>query len=314
VLLDGRPLPDGKGVWTPAPGPTAEAVFEFDVPAGTHEVKVLARGGDGSAVSDPLVVRGPKSPGSQPTVYRVCVGVNDYDDPGLKLSAATKDAGDFFKAVGTYCVGPDNRFGAAKGELLLDKAATREKVLAALTAARKAAKPGDLLVVFFAGHGVKQGDAFYLLTREAVSAGPLKGKAVSGDDLRAALAEVECPVLLVLDACHSSAAVKSLRPATDDLTRALTDDSVGVTVLAAAMAHEVAGASAENGFFTAGLVKGLAAGAGVPFDPYEKQLYVHHLYSVAFSEVRRATGGKQNPFLNMPWTVPPLPVREVPAR
>lgn len=125
---------------------------------------------------------------------------------------------------------------------------------------------------------------------------------------------MECPVLLILDACHSAAAVQSFRPATDDLTRAMTDDSVGVTVLSAAMSHETAGATAENGYFTAGLLKGLAAGTGVPYDPYEKQMYVHHLYSVAFSEVRRATGGKQNPFLNMPWTMSPLVVREVPGR
>jgi hypothetical protein len=117
--------------------------------------------------------------------------------------------------------------------------------------------------------------------------------------------------LLILDACHSAASVKTFRPATDDLTRTLTDDSVGVTVLSAAMSHETAGATSEQGFFTAGLLKGLQAGEGVPFDPYEKQLYTHHLYSVAYSEVRRATNGKQNPFLNSPWTVPPLPVREV---
>ena len=119
---------------------------------------------------------------------------------------------------------------------------------------------------------------------------------------------------LILDACHSAGAVKSFRPATDDLARALTDDSVGVTVMSAAMSYEVAGGSAENGHVTTGLLKGLKADEGVPFDPYERRLYVHHLYSVAFSEVRKATGGKQNPFLDMPWTVPPLPLREIPTR
>ena len=241
-------------------------------------------------------------------------GVNDYDDAGLKLTAAAKDAKDIFEALGRDCVGTENRFGTAKGELLLDKDATRDRVLKALTDARKAAKPGDLVVIFFAGHGVKQGESYFLLTREADPSKDLKGKSLSGDDLRKVLAEIECPVLLVLDACHSANAVRSFRPATDDLTRSLTDDSVGVTVLSAAMAHEVAGATAENGHFTTGLLKGLKAGEGVPFDPYERQLYVHHLYSVAFSEVRRATNGKQNPFLNMPWTVPPLPLREIPVK
>ncbi len=314
VLLDGRPLGEGRGVWTPDATKPAEAEFEVHVPAGLHELKTLARNGDGSAVSEPVLVRGPKSPGSQPTLYRVCIGVNDYDDAGLKLKAAAKDATDIFAALARDCVGPDNRFGTVRGELILDKDATRDRVLKALTDARKAAKPGDLLVIFFAGHGVKQGDAFYLLTREADVSKDLKGHSLSGEDLSKLLSEVECPVLLVLDACHSANAVRSFRPATDDLTRSLTDDSVGVTVLSAAMSNEVAGASTENGHFTAGLLKGLDGGEGVPFDPYERQLYVHHLYSVAFSEVRRATDGKQNPFLNMPWTVPPVPLREIPVK
>ncbi len=311
LMLDGRPLPDGKGVWTIAKDRPAEAEIAMEIPGGLHEFKLLVKTEDGATVSDPLVVKGPKVAGMQPTIHRVCIGVNDYDDAGLKLSSATKDAEAVFAALQTDCVGPNNRFGAAKGELLLNKDASRERVKTALAAVRKAAKPGDLVVVFFAGHGIKQNEFFYLLTREADVTKDLKGASVSGDDLRKSLAEIECPVLLILDACHSAGAVKSFRPATDDLTRSLTDDSVGVTVMSAAMAHEVAGATSENGYFTSGLLKGLKAGEGIPYDPYERQLYVHHLYSVVFSEVRNASGGKQNPFLNMPWTVPPMAMREV---
>lgn len=314
VLLDGRPLANGVGVWNPDGPQPASGEFTFDIPAGLHELKVLARTEDGSAVSGVLAVRGPKEKGKQPTLHRVCVGVSEYEQADLTLGSAAKDAAALFAALEKHCVGADNLFGTAAGELLLNKDATRERVLKAIAAVRKAAKPGDLVAVCFAGHGVKQKDDFFLLTRESDPTKPLAGFALSGDDLRKELAQVECPVLLVLDACHAAAGVKALRPATDDLTRDLTDDKVGVTVLSAAMSHETAGETAEHGHFTAGLLKGLAAGTGVPFDPYEKQLYVHHLYAVAYSEVRRATGGKQNPFLNMPWTMSPVAVREVPAR
>lgn len=314
LLLDGRPLANGAGLWTAAPGKAAEDVFEVAVPAGLHELKVLARTDDGSAVSAALPVRGPRAPESQQTLHRVCVGVDDYDDAGLKLTAATRDARDLFAALERDCVGKDNRFGTAQGELILDKEATRGRVLEALAKVSATAKPGDLVVLFFAGHGVKKEEDYYLLTREADVTKALANKSLSGADLRKALAEIECPVLLILDACHSANAVRNFRPATDDLSRGLADERVGVTVLAAAMAHEVAGATAENGHFTAGLLKGLRAGVGVPYDPYERQLYVHHLYAVVFSEVRRATGGKQNPFLNMPWTAPPVAVRDVPER
>jgi WD40 repeat protein len=324
LLLDGRPLGDGKGTWTPDLGMGSEPTFDIEIPPGQHELKLLVRSAEGATVSEAIVVKGGVNISSKPTLYRLCIGIDQYQDSSLKLAAAAQDAKDIFDSLAANCVGESNRFGKAEGELILNQNATVDRVLQALKKARKATKPGDLLVIFFAGHGVKQdlpaGDGkdaqsqFYLLTHEANVQKDLKGFSLSGDDLRKSLAEVECPVLMILDACHSAKAVKFLRPATDDLTRTMTDDTVGVTVMSAAMSHETAGATSENGYFTAGLLKGLRAEAGVPFDPYERQVYVHHLYSVAFSEVRKATNGKQNPFLNMPWTSPPIPIREVHAK
>ena len=313
LLLDGRPLGGGAGQRAVAAGETAAATWELDVPPGTHELKLLARNEDNSAVSNPLSVTIPKSAGQQPVLHRLCVGINEYQLPAYNLGAAAKDAKDVFAALEQYCVGPENRFGSVAGTLLTNKQATRAGVLKAIGEIRKAAKPGDLVVLLFAGHGIKQQEEFYLMTHEADPSTSLKGKSLSGDDLRQALSEMECPVLLIMDACHSARGVKAFRPATDDLTRSLTDDSAGVTVLAAAMAHEVASATQENGHFTAAFLKALQLGKGVPFDPHEHVLYTHHIYSVVFSEVRKATNGKQNPFLNMPWTVPPIAVRDVPA-
>ncbi len=315
VMLDGKPLADGKGVWDPAGPQPASGEFTFDIPAGLHELTVMARTEDGPGVSPGVFVRGPKGDSPQPTLHRLCIGIDEYDDPGLKLGSAVKDAEGLFAALEKHCVGPDNRFGAATGELLVNKNATREKALQALAAIRKKAKPGDLVVVFFAGHGKKQKDEFYLVTREGDTAKSLSGASLSGADLRKELAQMEGRVLLILDACHSAEAVKSFRPATDDLTRTMIDETVGVTVMAAAKSDEEARATKETGgYFTAGLLKGLAAGPGVPFDDYEYQLYVHHLHDVAGREVRRATGGKQNPILIEPWTMPSLVLREVPVR
>lgn len=312
VLLDGRPLPAGLGYKVFQKGEPTTATWEFDIPSGNHELKLLARGDDSSAVSAPLIVNGPKSADHQPVLHRLCIGINTYKLSALNLTSAAKDAADVYGALERHCVGADNRFGAARGALLVDKQATRPAVLKAIGDIRKSAKPGDLVVILFAGHGLKQQEEYFLLTHEANPNESLKGQSLSGEDLRQSLADMECPVLLLMDACHSARGVKSFRPATDDLTRNLTDDSAGVTVLAAAMAHEVASATEENGHFTAALLKALQAGRGVPYDPYDHVLYTHHIYSVIFSEVRKATNGKQNPFLNMPWTVPPLGLRDVP--
>ncbi len=312
VLLDGRPLGNGVTQKVIAPGERAEANWEFEFPGGSHELKLLIRSEDSSAISEPLILQGAKTASQKPVVYRLCVGVDEYAIPALNLTSAAKDATDMYVALEKHCVGNENRFGTAGGTLLINHQATQQSVLKALSDIRKRTKPGDLVVFVFAGHGIKQKEEFYLMTHEADPSQSLKGKSLSGTELHTELKDMQCPVLLVLDACHSASSVKSFRPATDDLTRSLTDDSAGVTVLAAAMSHEVASATSENGYFTAAFLKALELSKGTPYDQYDHVLYTHHIYSVVFSEVRRATNGKQNPFLNMPWTVPPLGLRDVP--
>jgi WD40 repeat protein len=313
LLLDGRAHPAKPE--TIKPGAPAKAVWVIEPLPGRHELKVLARCPDVSGASEPYLLDAALADKDRPVLYRVCVGINKYDQKGLELGSASQDAEAVFGALARCCTGTDNRFREAKGKKLLDKDATRQAVLGALEDVRKGgAKPGDLLVLFFAGHGVVQEGEFYLLTREADTGKPLAGHALSGDDLRRTLGEMPCSVLLVMDACHSGAAVKALKAATDELTRSLTDDQVAVTVLSAALPSEVAQEGDKHGLFTQTLLEALQLGGGVSFDPYERQLYVTDLYSHVFRRVRHLSKGRQNPFLNMPWTVPPLALRAVPEK
>jgi uncharacterized caspase-like protein len=326
LKLDGRNHPAAEPVKIDD-GADAKAVWTIDPLPGHHELKVLALCPDVSGISEAYSLNAPPADDQKPRLYRVCVGINKYDQEGLRLGAARQDAEAVFQALKDYCT-KDNLFRdgwsdekEAKAHLIVDEKADRKTILAALKSCKKA-KPGDLVVFFFGGHGVKQKDDFFLLTREADILKELKGQSLSDEDLRTALGEIPCSVLLLMDACHSSAGVKvfkeftSMKKASDDLTRSLTDDQVAVTVLSAAMAHEIAREGKDHGLFTEALLAALKAkaGEGVPFDAHERQMYVHHLYSHVFSEVRRASEGKQNPFLNMPWTVPPLAVRLVPDK
>ena len=80
----------------------------------------------------------------------------------------------------------------------------------------------DLVVVYFACHGVKQKTEYYLLTQEADTS-DLEHTALAGNELRKTLAPFKCQVLLMLDACHSAGfgegkklSKLKLKPATDD--------------------------------------------------------------------------------------------------
>lgn len=310
LLLDGKAIPGAAGQYAVKPGRPAVNTWEIELPPGPHEFKLLVKDEEGAAVSDPLRVVGPRSTSAQPTLYRLCVGVSQYRNRAYNLESAARDAIDLYAALERHCVGPGNRFGRATEQLLTDAEATREAVLAAIASIRKAAKPGDLVVFQFAGHGVRQESDYFLMTTEADPTASLVGRAVSGSDLRDAFVSTECPILLLLDACHSAAGAQALLPVTNNLTRHLADESAGVTVMAAAMAHEKASGTERNGYFTAALLKGLAVGPDA-FDPYDHVLYTHHVYSVVFSEVRRASKGRQNPSLTSPWTMSPLGLREV---
>lgn len=310
LLLDGKAIPGATGQFAVKAGQPAATTWDIELPPGPHEFKLLAKDDEGAAVSDPLRVVGPRSAAVQPTLHRLCVGVSQYRNRAYNLDSAAKDAIDLFAALERQCVGPGNRFGRATGELLTDTEATREAVLAAIASIRKAARPGDLVVFHFAGHGVRQESEYFLMTSEADPSASLTGKAVSGKDLRDAFVSTECPILLLLDSCHSAAGAHALLPVTNDLTWHLADESAGVTVMSAAMAHEKASGTERNGYFTAALLKGLAVGPDA-FDPYDHILYTHQVYSVVFSEVRRASKGRQNPCLTSPWTMSPLGLREV---
>ncbi len=247
------------------------------------------------------------NPAKQPRLHVLAVGVNAYQDPALTLTFATADA----KAIAcAFCQAAGEPYRAGEGVILLDAKARKQALLDALANLRGQVKPNDLVVFFFAGHGVKDKSGFYLLPVEA-NPKDLAKTAVSGTELRKTLGEFPCQVLLLLDACHSSGAVKNFRPVVDDLTRELTDDDCGVAVLSAAMANEQAQEKDGHGLFTYAVLAALNHADGVPFNRHNRLLYVHHLHSFVFDEVARLSGERQHPFLSLPWVVEPFPIRKM---
>jgi WD40 repeat protein len=308
LLLDGRPLPDGAGR-----SDNTGAVWDLTLPPGKHTLAVLARSPDTSAVSTPLLfdVAGSVS-GQGPLLHVLAIGINQYQQPGLRLNVAAKDASDLSQAFVKHCQGPLFRSVAAKA--LLDQQATRANIQAELATLRERVQGRrDLAVVYFAGHGITEANRFYLLPVDA-KIDQLNKTALSGEELRKALAAFPCQVLLILDACHSVAALKAFRPAVDDVTRTLIDDDVGVAVLCAAMANEEAAEDRTNGLFTRAIVQALGQAPAVPFNRHDRRLYIHHLHSYVRDEVQAASHDSQHPFLCLPSVVDSFALRQLPAR
>ena len=259
LLVDGRPLTDGGAHKTFDKGQDrAEAEWSITLPPGKHQLTVLARCPDSSSKSNTVEVAVP-DPNKQTSLHILGVGVNEYEDSTLKLAFAARDAQEIAANFEKCCKG--ELFQEVHGQTLVNAAARKDAILRELAELRKKAKPNDLAVVFFAGHGVKEKDKFYLLPVEAKTT-DLAKTAISGEELRKALGDFPCQVLLMLDACHSSGSLKNFRPAVDDITRNLTDDDCGVAVMCSAMAHEKALEKEGNGLFTRAVVQALNRAEG----------------------------------------------------
>jgi len=323
LMVDGRPV-SGAGFVKSFERPQAKASVTWpplELPPGTSRVVVLARGEDASAPSNVLVIDN-RPAKEKPVLHVLAVGINKYQDKDLKLDCAANDAQKLADAFAQSCKGL--LFGQVSTKVLLDDKATRDAILGALkelrTDPQARAKANDLVVVFFAGHGAKEKDEFYLLPYEA-RVNDLAGTGLSGAKLRDELKELPCrQVLLILDACHAAGfgekgklARNKLKPATDDATRTFTDE-VGVAVKCAAMGNEKAAEAGSNGLFTGALVEALTATKGVPYNHFNHRQYVDHLHTYVRDRVVAESQEKQHPFLHLPWVVESFALRELPEK
>jgi hypothetical protein len=181
------------------------------------------------------------------TTWAIVAGVVHWNDPDLPdFSPRHRQDKALFEALGKWGV------PAAQRILLLDRAASRERILASIRKQVQAAPPGATFVFFFSGHGLYEERQFILATAETrldqldktgLGLGPLVG-AYAGRGRKDR-------VMLLSDACYSG----HLAAAAWSLT------SMGVPAAALAAAPDK-GTSTENWTFTAVLMDALL---GVPF-------------------------------------------------
>jgi hypothetical protein len=324
LMVDGRPLPGNEGYIEFKPG---RDEFKDDwvitLPGEKQNVPyrlaVLARGPDTSAFSTPVEVPYINAK-KQPTMHVLAIGINEYKEKSLKLEAPVNDAKAIAANFEKCAKGP--LFRDVQSKKLLDRQATPAAIIRELDAMRENVKHNDLVVVFFAGHGVKTKNSFYLLTPEADTTNDdtLKATCLSGEALRRTLGGFRCQVLLIVDACHSGAFGKrgpkkdagvlgkqGFKPATDDLARDLADDEAGVAILCAAMGNEKAQEKGPKGLFTKAVVEALNhSDPRVPHRNY--RLFLHHLHTFVLDRVAEESEDEQHPFLVMPSVVESFPL------
>src|SRR5207253_1953628 len=124
---------------------------------GKHKLSVLVRSKDDTPnVSDAIELASPQAEKDRPAVHHVAVGVSTYTKVKPDLRFAHQDAERLADAlVAAARSGSLYRPGTVRK--LVEKDATRDAVLAAIGAIRRAGpRPDDLFVLSFAGHGVRE--------------------------------------------------------------------------------------------------------------------------------------------------------------
>ena len=305
LLLDGRPAPEGLKIFTQPKLGEVGASWTVEVPPGSHRLTVQASNAVSKAVSDPVEVVTAKNDNpaaASGSLYVLAVGINDYPDKRLKLDCAAPDAQSLRNA---FLTNSSKLFRGVEVKLLLNGQATRASILEGLQWLSSSVKPGDMAVVFYAGHGdCKIEGQFYLVPVDA-NLRDLSHTAVSGEALKKAIGELPCTTMLLLDACYAGSfdgkkrKTRGLPAESDAVLRQLVYDA-GLVVMCGASKEQEAAEEDGHGFFTQSLVEGLGGKADYNKDGvvelYELQLYVH-------GRVRELSAQEQEPTVSIPSVV-----------
>ena len=327
VFVNGVPVPSRNGIDLGMPRPQVwEKELSVELSSGKNVIQLSALNDQWveSLRENLRVLCRAKAP--KPTLYMVAVGVSKYADRRLDLTYADKDAKDL---AAYFASRKGKSFAEVKVLRLLNKEATREKILAARKLLEKAGLD-DQVVLFFAGHGLLDSKLdYYFATTDIDFKNPAKRglsyEAIAGllDGLRAR------KKLLLVDTCHAGEAdedelglakavkvaegtvrarsfrgleflpeqrptVAAARQMEQEFFADLRRGS-GAAVIASSAAAECALESDawNNGVFTYAVLAGLKNSRA--YRDGDGRVTVKELRRFVIAEVRRLTRGRQSP-------------------
>jgi WD40 repeat protein len=268
----------------------------FEIPAGAfrtgdNQLAVLSFNAAGGRAEAVRSVHNPKD-ASASNLLGLAVGINDYSGhrkstTGARafgdLLSARKDANDLADRLLAYR-GPGRFFPDGNVDLRLDAEASRKQLSGSLESIAKQARPDDLLVVFFAGHGdllgpdlqalggsdaagpkgelprgargVAAGAGVFVFCCPEYSPTNPAGTSIPAEELFDSLARVNCRKVVLLDACHSGRAAEA------NLIRRAVPNGHGPFVIAACDQGELSyeHPKLNHGLFTYAILEALGDG------------------------------------------------------
>jgi WD40 repeat protein len=260
-----------------------------------------------------------------PSVYAIVGGISRYAGPQLNLNFAAKDAVDMANAIE---LGAKRLFGAEKVHLTLlstsedprSIAPTKENFVKAFARVRESAKPSDILIVYFAGHGItlqRGSDTYCYLTQEArttdtailADSAVRQQTTITSEELVEWIKQIPAlKQMIMLDTCAAGAAQAQLklvdkREASGDAIRAIdrAKDRTGSYILMGSAADAVSYEASQygQGLLTYALLKGMK-GAALRNDEFVDVNKLFHFVRDEVEQLASNVGGIQKPIIFAP--------------
>ena len=240
-----------------------DLTITIPIPSRDSTVSLIAFADEQASVpaAVPIKWKGDLAQGTKPKLFALLVGVSDYDEEGLKLRYAAKDAADLAAALNAQ---EGFFFESVETVLLLDHKASENKIEVELSRLRKKAGPNDYALVFMAGHGVTdaQGGFHFLPADASLVEDELSATSLNGIVIRENLRTIKAKVLLFMDACHAGSSIEGGQGRADmtGFANDLSQDSNGVVMFASSTGRQVSFEDFrwENGAFTDALLATLS--------------------------------------------------------
>jgi WD40 repeat protein len=310
VLVDGRPV-SVEGLGKPL---KESGDLSVSVPSRDCDVSIIAE--NRNTASEPATVRlrwkgaaaAKEEYRIQPKLYVLAVGISRYDDPGLRLGLAAKDALDF---GAVWAEQKGQLYSSVEARVLTDAQATKGNILDGLDWLQRQVTQHDVAMLFFAGHGVNDPTGvFYFLPVDS-DVEKLKRTGISQADITSTVAAMAGKVLVFIDACHSGNLMEKVkRRGNIDVSAVINELASaenGAVVFSSATGRQYALEKTEwgNGAFTKGLVEGIRGKANYGGTG---RITLNMLDLYVSERVKSLTQGEQTPTTVKPPNVPDFPV------
>lgn len=220
----------------------------------------------------------------KPTLYLVTVGINKYKNSKYNLNYAQADA----DGVESSIQQSSGIFKAIVPYHIRNEKATKTAILAALDDVKKKSLEQDMLVVYYAGHGVMSGETaadkeFFIVPTDVTQLygrdDMLKDKAIAAASLKEYAQSINAQKqVFILDACQSAGALESVteRGVAEEKAIAQLARSTGTFWITSTGSNQFASEFEKlgHGIFTFSLIEGIGGKADTNND---KKLTIREL-------------------------------------